>query len=58
MRIIMVLILVLIKNSGYSQTNNSYSPKPDYDIDVIGGTPAGVAASVGFARCNKPETTQ
>ncbi|MEO5997845.1 MAG: FAD-dependent oxidoreductase [Chitinophagaceae bacterium] len=53
MRIIMLLILVLIENSVYSQAKNSYSQKSDYDIVVIGGTPAGVAASVAAGRNGK-----
>ncbi len=53
MRIIMLLILILIKNSVDAQTNNSQSQTTIYDIVVIGGTPAGVAAAIAAGRSGK-----
>ena len=49
----MLLTLVLIYDSIYCQSKNSNSQKSDYDIVVIGGTPAGVAASIAAGRAGK-----
>ena len=52
MRLILFSLSVLISNLVYSQSNSS-SQKANYDIVVIGGTPAGVAASIAAGRLGK-----
>ncbi|MGN6268011.1 MAG: FAD-dependent oxidoreductase [Ginsengibacter sp.] len=52
MRLILFSLSVLISNLVYSQSNSS-SRKANYDIVVIGGTPAGVAASIAAGRLGK-----
>ncbi len=53
MRLVTLSLLVFISNLVYSQTNRSSSQKANYDIVVIGGTPAGVAASIAAGRLGK-----
>ena len=50
MRILSSLILILFAYSVQSQNNHTTAQKVDYDIVVIGGTPAGVTAAIGAAR--------
>ena len=50
--LILFCLSVLISNLVYSQSNSS-SQKANYDIVVIGGTPAGVAASIAAGRLGK-----
>ncbi|MBN8859867.1 MAG: FAD-dependent oxidoreductase [Sphingobacteriales bacterium] len=53
MRSVICFILILIHHLIYAQTNHSSSKTASYDIVVIGGTPAGVAASIAAGRLGK-----
>ena len=53
MRLVILFILVFVNNWVYSQSTYSSSQKADYDIVVIGGTPAGIAASIAAGRLGK-----
>lgn len=53
MQRIIVIVLVLLNNLVYAQANNPYPQKADYDIVVIGGTPAGIAAAIAAGRSGK-----
>ena len=50
MKLIALTALVFFHNLVYSKTNSSNAQKKVYDIVVIGGTPAGIAASIAAGR--------